>query len=92
MKRRRMLHGAIVIFLFLTLAMGPVGCSKVNKENYDQLKVGMGYDQVVELIGKPDTCEESVLGTKRCVWTDSAKQIKINFVADKAMLMSSKNL
>jgi len=42
-------------------------CGKVNRENYDKVKVGMEYFQVIELIGEPDKCD-AALGMKNCVW------------------------
>jgi hypothetical protein len=39
------------------------GCSKLTKENYDQVKVGMTKDQVIELLGKPgDKSETEIPG------------------------------
>ena len=79
---------AICIFSILTLT----GCSKVNKENYEKIKIGMSYDDVVEVLGKPDTCEDPVLKTKSCIWGSSDKQIKIKFVVDTVAWRSSKGI
>jgi len=79
---------AICVFSILALA----GCSKVNKENYDKIKTGMSYEEVVGILGKPDTCEEPVLKTKSCMWESSAKQIKIKFVGDTVAWRSSKGI
>jgi len=79
---------AICIFLILALA----GCSKVNKENYDKIKIGMSYEDVVEVLGKPDTCEKPVLKTKNCMWGSSDKQIKIKFVVDTVAWRSSNGI
>ena len=40
----------IGLFIFMTL----FGCSKLNRENYDKIKVGMDYQEVVSIIGEPD--------------------------------------
>ena len=79
---------AICVFSILALA----GCSKVNKENYDKIKIGMSYEKVVGVMGKPDTCEEPVLETKSCMWGSSEKQIKIKFVGDIVAWRSSKGI
>jgi hypothetical protein len=79
---------AICVFSLLALT----GCSKVNKENYDKIKTGMSYEEVVGVLGKPDTCEEPVLKTKSCIWGSSAKQIKIKFVGDTVAWRSSKGI
>ena len=79
---------AICIFSILALT----GCSKVNKENYEKIKIGMTYEDAVKVLGKPNTCEESVLKTKSCIWGSSDKQIKIKFVADTLAWRSSEGI
>ena len=79
---------AICVFSILALA----GCSKVSKENYDKIKTGMSYEEVVGVLGKPNTCEEPVLKTKSCMWSSSDKQIKIKFVADIVAWRSSEGI
>lgn len=71
----------------LTALLFTVGCSKVTKGNYGKLKVGMDYKQVTTLLGNPDNCTES-MGTKSCTWGSNAKNIKVNFVADKTVIFS----
>ena len=79
---------SICVFSILALA----GCSKVNKENYDKIKIGMSYEKVVWVMGKPDSCEEPVLKTKSCMWGSSDKQIKIKFVGDTVAWRSQKGI
>ena len=67
------------------------GCSKLSKENYETLKVGMEYSDVTGVIGEPDNCSET-LGTKNCIWGNDDKNIKVTFVADKATLFSNSGL
>ena len=67
------------------------GCSKLTTENYDQLEVGMPYDQVVELLGKADSCSGAI-GLKQCQWGDANKHIQVSFAADKVVLFSAKGL
>ena len=80
----------VVICMFSLLAL--TGCSNVNKENYDKIKIGMSYEEVVGVLGKPNTCEDPVLKTKSCMWGSSDKQIKIKFVADIVTWRSSKGI
>lgn len=80
----------LVICVFSLLAL--TGCSNVNKENYDKIKIGMRYEEVVGVLGKPNTCEDPVLKTKNCMWGSSDKQIKIKFVADTVAWRSSKGI
>jgi hypothetical protein len=65
-----------------------LGCSKINQENYDKLKVGMDYDEVLEILGKPDNCE-SILNMKNCIWKESSKSITIKIAANKVVFISS---
>jgi hypothetical protein len=78
----------VILALLLIIA---VGCSKVSKENYDKLKVGMGYEEVINILGSPGSCSET-LGTKSCVWGDEKRQIKVSFVVSKAVAFSNKGL
>ncbi len=66
-------------------------CGKLSMENYNQLKVGMSYQDVTSIIGEADSCDE-VLGTRSCVWGEAEQQIKAGFVADKAIAFSHKGL
>ena len=80
----------LVICMFSLLAL--TGCSKVSKENYDKIKIGMSYEEVVGVLGKPDTCEEPIMKTKSCMWGSSEKQIKIKFAADMVAWRSSEGI
>jgi outer membrane protein assembly factor BamE (lipoprotein component of BamABCDE complex) len=77
----------VLAFFFMTA----LGCSKVSKENYDKLKVGMAYEEVVSIIGSPDSCSET-FGTKTCVWGSKKKRIGVSFIGSKAVAFSSKGL
>ena len=66
-------------------------CSKLSMDNYNQLKIGMNYQEVTALIGEASSCEE-IIGTRSCVWGDDKKSIKAGFVADKAIAFSHKGL
>lgn len=80
----------LTLCIFSILAF--TGCSKVNKENYDKIKIGVEYEKVVEILGEPNTCEETILETKSCTWGSSEKQIEIKFVGDTVIWRSSKGL
>jgi hypothetical protein len=60
----------IVIAFLLYLVL--FGCSKLNRENYDKIKVGMDYQEVVSIIGDPDKCD-AIMGSKNCVWGNENK-------------------
>ena len=81
----KLIVAALMVSLILT------GCSKVSRENYDKVKVGMEYSQVIELIGNPDKCD-AALGMKNCIWGNETKNISINFIAEKVALPSMKGL
>ena len=86
MKRIKNLMAVILLFCVIFL-----GCSKLNRENYGKIEVGMNYEQVVGIIGSPDKCD-AALGVKNCVWGNDQKNITVKFVADKVILPSMKGL
>ncbi len=78
----------IVALITLTLLSG---CSKLTMENYAKIKMGLGYAEVVRILGKPDNCSEALF-VRNCVWGDEQKNITVNFAGDKVVLFSSKNI
>ena len=82
----------VIIPIMLIICLAPMlillGCSKINQENYDKLKVGMDYDEVLEILGKPANCE-SILNMKNCIWEESSKSITIKIITDKVVFLSS---
>ncbi|MBI2308926.1 MAG: hypothetical protein HYU78_16690 [Rhodocyclales bacterium] len=66
-------------------------CSKVNMENYNRLKTGQGYDEIVAVLGQPTRCDE-ILGVRQCVWGDEQRSIKVGFVGNTALTLSANNL
>jgi hypothetical protein len=82
--KAKSLVGAALLLLVL-------GCSPLTQENYNKITVGMSYDQVTALIGKPDTCDD-VMGVRNCVWGDEKRSVQVGFVADKVLLFSANNL
>ncbi|ABQ24464.1 DUF3862 domain-containing protein [Geotalea uraniireducens] len=68
-----------------------LGCSKLTMENYSKIKTGIGYTEVVKILGKPDNCSEALF-VRNCVWGNEQKNITVSFVGDKAILFSSKNI
>lgn len=78
-------------FLFAVLLLLMSGCSKVTKENYDKIKTGMSYDDVVKLIGKPEGCSET-LGISSCVWKSGDAKIDIKFISDQVTFRSASGL
>jgi hypothetical protein len=80
----------LIVMAFL-LYLVLFGCSKLNRENYDKIKVGMDYQQVVSIIGDPDKCD-AIMGSKNCVWGNENKNITINFIGDKVFFLSMNGL
>ena len=68
-----------------------VGCSKLTMENYTKIKMGMEYSKVVKILGKPDSCSEALFA-RSCTWGNDQKYITVNFVGDKVILFTSKNI
>jgi hypothetical protein len=80
-----------IIIMALLLYLVLFGCSKLNRENYDKIKVGMDYQQIVSIIGDPDKCD-AIMGSKNCVWGNENKNITINFIGDKVFVLSMNGL
>jgi hypothetical protein len=81
----------IVLMLLITVSLMAVGCSKINKDNYDKIEVGMTYDEVEGILGSPDETRD-IIGTKSCVWGQAPETISIKFIADKVVFHSAKGL
>lgn len=79
----------MIMLLFLVITL--FGCSKLTVDNYAKIKTGMEYSEVVTILGKPDTSSEALF-VKSCMWGDEQKNITVNFVGDKAILSTSKNI
>ncbi len=79
---------SVVIFLII---LGASGCNSVNQENYAKIKIGMSYDKVVDILGKPESCD-SLMSAKTCKWGKDPKTISIQFVGEKVVLRSASGL
>lgn len=79
-----------VIVLLVLVAM-LMGCSKLTVDNYARIKTGIEYSEVVGILGKPDSCSEALF-VKSCTWGDEQRNITVNFVSDKVILSSSRNI
>lgn len=75
----------------IALASLLLGCSKLTLENYQQIRIGMTYDEVVALIGKPDRCDD-LMGLRNCTWGDASSGAQVSFAGDKVILFSSTDL
>ena len=82
----------VAVVICVSLIPVIVGCSKVNQENFDKIKIGMTYEEVVAILGKQQTCEEIIMKTKDCMWGSSSKQVNIKFVGDTVVWKSAKGL
>lgn len=81
---KQILIGAMIALLL-------TGCSKLNRENYDKLKVGMSYAEASTILGKAERCDDA-LGTTSCIWGKDGKNIQVRFIADKATFFSSEGI
>ena len=89
MLSRRIMKGLLVLLIFGSFVLA--GCSKLTTENYEKLKVGMSYEEVVAIIGAATDCSEQ-LGVKSCTWGSESKNIKVKFAGDKAVYFSNKGI
>jgi hypothetical protein len=81
----------IRLIVALSLLVMLLGCSKLTQENYAKIKTGIEYTEVVKILGKPDSCSEALF-VKSCVWGNEQKNITVNFVGDKVILSTSRNI
>lgn len=66
-------------------------CSKINQENYSQLKAGMAKSEVESLLGRPTECSGAI-GLTSCTWGDEKTFISVQFAGDKVMMFSGQGL
>jgi hypothetical protein len=78
----------LMLVVFVSLVSG---CTRLTQENYDKLKIGMGYDEVVSILGKPDSCSDTLVA-RSCIWGNEQRNITVNFIGNKIMLYASKSL
>ncbi len=78
-------------FIILLLVLLLAGCSKLTMKNYNRLKIGMSYDDVIGIIGSPDKCSE-VMGMRNCEWGDEKKSVNVTFAGDKALIFTCNGL
>jgi len=86
MKTRWFVTAFLVLILFIA-----AGCSRFTMDNYNKIKGGMTYNEVVSILGSPDKCND-VIGIRSCVWGDEKKSINVSFVGDKVLLFSANNI
>lgn len=77
--------------VILAMSLLLAACNSLSLANYDKLKMGMSYEEVSDIIGKTEGCNEA-LGTRTCTWGDAEKQVKVVFVANRATFFSHKGL
>ena len=88
---RRRLKAAGAASVAVCLLLAAASCSKVTKENYDRLKIGMEYSEVVDILGNPGECS-AVLSIRDCTWGDDDRSINVKMVGDEVFFISSKGL
>lgn len=80
-----------MVLIATAILFGLISCKGIDAESYDKLEVGMEYDQVTAILGKPDSCS-AVLNMKNCIWSDGEQEIRIKFGADLVVFTSSRGL
>ncbi len=67
------------------------GCGKLTMKNFNKLKMGMAYDEVVKVIGSPDKCSEA-MGMRICEWGNEEKSVNVTFAGGKALFFTCNGL
>ncbi len=75
----------------MSLLLVVLGCSKLTLDNYNKITSGMTYEEVTQLIGSPDTCDD-VMGVRNCTWGNERRSVNVSFLGGKVLLFSSSNL
>ncbi len=91
MERRKKKGFSVLCFAVVLFLMSLPACSKLTVENYNRIKIGMDYAEVVKILGNASECD-SIFNAKNCVWNDGKKNVTIKFVADKVVILTSGNL
>jgi hypothetical protein len=87
LNQERAMNRFVLLCLVLLMGCG----NKLSLENYRKIGVGMPYDNVVQLIGKPDRCDD-VMGLRNCTWGDASRSINVSFAGGKTLLFGASNL
>ncbi|WP_277961925.1 outer membrane protein assembly factor BamE domain-containing protein [Pseudomonas sp. RIT-To-2] len=66
-------------------------CSKINQENYSQIKAGMTKVEVEKLLGSPTDCS-GALGVSSCTWGDKNSFISVQYAGEKVVMYSGQGL
>jgi hypothetical protein len=51
----------------------------------------MSVEEVTSILGEPDSCTEALF-VRSCQWGDEKRNVSVNFVGGKVMLLTSHNL
>jgi hypothetical protein len=81
----------VSLIILLAALLLAAGCNRLTMENYDRLRMGMEYNAVVAILGKPDNCSEA-LGTRSCVWGDEERNITVLFLGGSATFFTHTGL
>jgi hypothetical protein len=73
-----------------SLLLVVLGCSKLTLDNYNKITTGMTYEEVTQLIGSPDECDD-VMGV-RLRSGATKRSVNVSFLGGKVLLFSSSNL
>ncbi len=87
-----MLFAMRTVLVLAGLSFGLSACSKINQQNFNQLKAGMDYTQVTQILGEPNSCELTLVVAKSCRWGTEAHKIEVKLIADKVISLSSYGL
>ena len=91
MNRKKYLFLSLILAaaLLVTACLKPE--SRVTRENYDKLTLGMTAPAVMEILGEP-TGQGSSFGVRYSTWVDGERHIHAKFIAGKAIYYSAKGL
>ena len=91
MNRRHFMAWGLVfaVVMLLTACFKPD--SKVTRENYDKLELGMTCQAAEEILGAPGATGTE-FGLRYFTWVDGGRHIHAKFIANRAIYFSSVGL
>ena len=85
------MNARLRLLAIAALPLLAIGCTRVTLENYQQLKIGMPYEEVRQLLGQPTRCSD-LLAARNCTWGNDTRYINVSFVGDQVVFFASENL
>lgn len=92
-------YGMLLALGLLAAVLAGCNAQRVTRENYDRVSTGMSYDEVVNILGQPDSVDGGEAGingiqagARVATWRSNDRRITITFVNDRVTVKTADNL